>query len=595
MSESKEPAGKIIEYYSLLFTYPSYYKMILTMGVTSILGSVIFFLLNQGSHNFTNNIFYGVFLFIAIITSDILINPWFKNSKLLSLRRITIISYSGLIIYFLTSLIVSLVSITIFATKINSGIFLSISIITATRTLVFLALSDAKFLSKWLAISIQPTTILVYNIYFFNIENSSLIIRYFLGVMIMIIGVSVSIWLLEKKGEKIWKGGLLELFKGFLYAWAEDNYLKLEQEVSKIGESTNVECDIVQFDNENIPTALLVPYIHPGPFRKMGSSALPEKLVEEYMKKKKREAIVAHGISTHELDIINREDVVKVLKKVTKTSTAYTHEKCTKLITKKIKNSTVTCQVFGNIALISLSLSNKSYDDLPLKLLDNIREEARKKGIIAIVIDAHNSILLENELTNYDVENLLQATMEALEASLKEQQFCFKTGFSRIIPEEWDNNHGIGSSGIASITISLSNALHFTYLVFDGNNMKKGLSEKIQKVGKQIVDDVIVMTSDTHVVNALGATSRGYYPIGEKMNEDKILFYVKENIHTSMKKQEKSRFNYGKSIITDVLVLGKDGIDNLAHTLENGYSLFYKTFLITTSLTLLANFVLIFL
>ncbi len=592
--EGKESTGKIIEHYPLLFTYPSYHQMVLTILLTSILGSIAFFYLDQGLSSLKEGLFYGILLFLLLVTTDYLINPLFRNNEILNPRRITILSYSGLLLYFIPSLVLELVPNTTQSITAYSGFFLSISVISAIRTLVFHVFTDEKPQTKWLAILIQPASLFLLNKFFLNIK-ASLTPRYALGIALMVVGVELSLWLFEKEGRKIWRGGLISLFKGFLYAWAEDKYEKLEQEVSIIGELVNLECDVLNLKGQENSTAFLIPYIHPGPFRKMGSSPLPEKLVAEYMEKKRSEAIVAHGISTHELDIINHNDMKKVLEKVTNTALSCTENKCSQIIRKKINNSIATCQLFGKLALITLSLHQKSYDDLPSELLQTIRGKAEMKGFTIIVIDSHNSIQLENELTPEDVESLEEAAMEALYEAAEKPQHSFKTGFSRIIPKEWDNNVGMGGSGIAALTLILQNGLKFTYIVFDGNNMKKGLKEKIHRVGAKIVDDLVVMTSDTHVVNALGATSRGYYPVGEKMNEDRILFYVKEIIVSSIEKQEISKLYYGRSEIPDVTVLGKGGLDKLAYTAEKGFALFVETFSLITGITLLSTIAIIFL
>jgi predicted neutral ceramidase superfamily lipid hydrolase len=592
MEESKESTGKIIDYYSLLFTYPSHWQMVLTMLFTSLLGSFAFFYFNK-PNNLITSLVYGTFLFFLVVASDYLINPLFSKNKLMSPRRITILSYSGLILYFIISIIALLASSIMQSTRTYGGIYLSISLIAAIRTLVFLVLSDEKIMFKWLALSMQPALIFMLNTFFLKIDNS-LISRYLLATLLMIIGIWVSLWTLEKKGQKIWAGGLLLLFKGFLYAWAEDEYKVLEQELSKVGENVEVICDVIDLEGEENTATLLVPYIHPGPFRKMGSSALPERLVNEYKRKKKGEAIVAHGISTHELDIINHSDLVKIIETITNIKTVVSHSRCTRIIRRSVNNSVATCQLFGEVALITLSLSNKSYDDLPIELLHEIQSEVERKGIIPVIIDSHNSILIKNELTQEDLENLLKTSLMALEDSLDETQHQFKMGVSRINPEEWDNTVGMGGSGIASISITLENSSRYTYIVFDGNNMKKGLKKEIRKVGEQFVDDLVVMTSDTHVVNALGATSSGYYPIGEKMEEEKILSYVKENIQASLMKQEKTQFKYGRSTIPDVLILGKNGLERLANTTENGFSLFTRIFSIITCLVFIVNIILIF-
>jgi putative membrane protein len=54
---------------------------------------------------------------------------------------------------------------------------------------------------------------------------------------------------------------------------------------------------------------------------------------------------------------------------------------------------TVSCQVFGDYALLSFTLSPKTTEDLPQELGRFVREEARNCGLKdAIVVNAHNSI-----------------------------------------------------------------------------------------------------------------------------------------------------------------------------------------------------------
>ena len=36
------------------------------------------------------------------------------------------------------------------------------------------------------------------------------------------------------------------------------------------------------------------------------------------------------------------------------------------------------------------------------------------------------------------------------------------------------------------------------------------------------------MSSDTHIVNAIGATDRGYHPAGEAMEHGRVLQYIED-------------------------------------------------------------------
>jgi putative membrane protein len=71
------------------------------------------------------------------------------------------------------------------------------------------------------------------------------------------------------------------------------------------------------------------------------------------------------------------------------------------------------------------------------------------------------------------------------------------------------------------------NGQRTAYALFDSNNMELGFRETIFNAVKDLeIDEIEVMTSDTHTVNTLSA---GYNPVGT-VEKEKILEYLKLSI-----------------------------------------------------------------
>jgi putative membrane protein len=100
--------------------------------------------------------------------------------------------------------------------------------------------------------------------------------------------------------------------------------------------------------------------------------------------------------------------------------------------------------------------------------------------------------------------------------------------------EGLDKNNGIGESGLKVMVIDVQNQ-KTALLLFDSNNMERGFREEIIETIKNdeelAIDEVEVMTSDTHFVNTL---SNGYNPVGISERE-KIIDYVKQSLELAIK------------------------------------------------------------
>lgn len=379
-----------------------------------------------------------------------------------------------------------------------------------------------------------------------------------------------------------WKEGspgldLTTLFRAFVLSWTEGLNGPLEEQITKMGEKMDLAVDSLVFgDAGEFSAAFVVPYIHPGPFRDVGSSGLPGILANRIGEELDCPTLVAHGISTHERDLTRSDDNSRVAEAV---ASNLLHPNAMHMASPMVwverDGAKASCQLFGEAALITLSLSPKSYDDLPEDLCDRIMRAARGVDLVATVVDSHHSIRLDGGLEDYDPEDLYQAAIEALERAQEMPRSPYAVGAARVIPDEWGLEEGMGPSGVAALSVRLTDGQTSTYIVVDGNNMVSGLREKVVDAVRSIgFDGVEVMTSDTHLVNAIGKTTKGYFPIGERIEERKLIDYAVEAVKVANSRLRISYARHARTVVPGLTVLGSKGLDTLSRILESGFDVF---------------------
>ncbi|MEM3069795.1 MAG: DUF2070 family protein, partial [Candidatus Bathyarchaeia archaeon] len=101
------------------------------------------------------------------------------------------------------------------------------------------------------------------------------------------------------------------------------------------------------------------------------------------------------------------------------------------------------------------------------------------------------------------------------------------------------------------------------------------------------VEELEILTTDTHVVNATGASEKGYHPIGEMMDNDRLIGYVVEAAKASISNVKKGYASYYRTRLSGLRVLGEGGLELLSNILDSGFSLFKKWSLILMPSSLL--------
>src|SRR5215216_880468 len=172
------------------------------------------------------------------------------------------------------------------------------------------------------------------------------------GVGLLAIGIVWSI-LAERAGRPGVKS-TFGLFRAFLMAWSENRVDMIEELIEGRAHKNAITTKVIRFLFADNQAAIVLPDVHPGPFSMVGGSNLPYVLYESFSKR----ALVMHSVSDHSLNIPSKKELEKYVKGLGQKMT--TKEKggtCGAPLQVRINNSTATGIVFGNTAMVMLSLA----------------------------------------------------------------------------------------------------------------------------------------------------------------------------------------------------------------------------------------------
>jgi putative membrane protein len=140
----------------------------------------------------------------------------------------------------------------------------------------------------------------------------------------------------------------------------------------------------------------------------------------------------------------------------------------------------------------------------------------------------------------------------------------FEVGASTVSPKEFTLIDGMGAGGITVIVVRAGDQ-KAAYVVIDGNNMVSGLREKILSALVSIgISEGEVFTTDTHSVSAVVLGKRGYHPVGEVMNHERLIGHIKEATQKALASVEKVKAGYQSIVVPNVKVIGEKRLESLS-------------------------------
>jgi len=385
------------------------------------------------------------------------------------------------------------------------------------------------------------------------------------SILTAVLTVFLFTYFLDHEGKRTLGIASSSMFKAFFANWTEDLNAPLETFFEKLGSEQNVRVSMLTFRaNKGIKAVMVVPALHPGPFKNLGSSLLPSLIQTTLGNKLQCVVSVPHGLVGHELDLSSQSQNQRVVKAILGfTDSSINYSTATPFVRTRKNEATASCQIFGDCALLTLTTAPKSMEDLPQELDSFIVKEAEKQGLSALVIDAHNSI--EGPFNVKEaVVSLRNASVASLKKALNYERSSFEVGAATFVPKEFTVKEGMGPGGMSVIVTKVGDQ-KAAYVTIDGNNMISGLREKIlSELGENGIVDGEVLTTDTHAVCGVVRTARGYHPIGEVMDQSKLISYIRQAAVKALANLESAEVSWQTKIIPNVNVIGEKRIAELS-------------------------------
>ena len=562
LSQSMDRA---IKHYSSLFTIPSYKKVLLLLALTCIggglLSNVILFPSAEGA---VNGLLLGFSLFLGNLIIDYAVSMVIlRRDPIYGLRRIVGLSLFSWILWFFFIFIGV-------AFGLRWGIrfcLLGFSAAMILRLIVLLSTSSEGNKLAFVASTLQPfSCVMPFLVFWARSECSVTSIMFFFifSLFISLISSFTFMSIINRVGMQTAGVPSLPLFKAFLLNWIANLNVPFEEILEKLGENRDVEVSLIEFCSSKPEVVIVVPSVHPGPFKNVGSSLLPSMLKTALETKLNCVACVPHGLLGHEFDLASQIQNQKVINRVVDSANLKVSA-AEAIPFVKVSNglATACCQAFGNFAFLSFTLAPKTTEDLPQELGLFVQKEAEKHRLnCCVVVNAHNSI---DGATNAEeaLDALKIVAVKCLEKAVSLRKLPFEIGAATVIPKEFGLKEGMGPGGITVVVVKVGGQ-KTAYVVIDGNNVISGLREKILSALRSIgIDEGEVFTTDTHCVNAIILNNRGYHPVGEAIDHETLIAHIKKATFAAMSELKHAKAACCSMAISDVKVIGEKRLETL--------------------------------
>jgi putative membrane protein len=493
------------------------------------------------------------------------INLKIKHSMFLSGLSMTILGVVALI----GCIISRIFNIDVF---INFAIFGCV-LIYGFNTLVFWATSKVRFTVAAITGLIQPALIIAMYILisFLFIDTSfmgsmliQVILKAMIAAIIFVLAIYAFIRVIASPFKKNLGIGVLDLLSLFIKHMNEGSN-SLETIFENMSEAIDTIVTFVSFKTEDGIKALFIsPSVHPGPLGDIGGSNMPTILANKF----DHFTMVAHGPSTHDFNPIAVSEIDKIedsvrngLKKVNYAPNA------SRFVRYSSEKANIGVQFFNEGMIILSTFAPEAVDDIEfgvgLTMMTQSRHHCNVKN--SVIVDCHNSFTAESGEVlpgNAEVFQLIDVidTIDPDQETYEVRIGCYEDTMGDLGKPE-----GIGDSGIKTMIVE-AGGQRTAYVLFDSNNMEIGFRQEIiDAVADLEIDEIEVMTTDTHTVNTL---SRGYNPIGIAKRPE-IIEYVKKSIKEALNDMEVVEVGTGTEKIRNLNTFGPKNSTELISTISS--------------------------
>ncbi|HID91110.1 TPA: DUF2070 family protein [Candidatus Bathyarchaeota archaeon] len=581
-------------HYSILFTFPSHRAIIAALFLFSLIGGLCFYTVTFGAGFYVTGVLFGltVFFLPSLISDLIVSHVILPDHIILDARRSSALSLFTIAVWSFILIAASIVGRALEASLCERAFVFGFSLALSIRFLALNALTEKGVIRRLSACLVSPALCLLVSLSWMRVPPL-LIVGGLLIASLMSTAAFLCLKILEIQGIRRGLESPVPLFRAFASVWMEDEPDLLEGFLEKGGERVNALLQVLGFGENVIRAVIIAPKVHYGPFRSVGSSQLPF-IIGSRVEALGRIAFPVHTTVGHEMDLTSRAECEKLVQKAIEVmDSAEVVDGGTPLVRCRSDHACATCQIFGKKALVILTLAPRTTEDPPSWVAASIGKEARSMGIHAIVIDAHNSLRDGEAITEEEVRELERVAIEALRKAHSKPRYPIQAGASHVDPR-FTVEDGMGNGGINALVIR-SHDQTVAYVLVDGNNMVPGLRERIIESVKELgVVECEVLTTDTHVVNAIGSSRRGYPLLGESIPQQEIVEDVRAAVTRALGAMVASRVFQGCDMV-EVRVVGRKMLQQLCETVDWGVR-FEKKLLLSLFLpsTIASLFIMLF-
>ena len=493
------------------------------------------------------------------------INLKIKHSMFLSALSMTALG----IVVILGCVISRIIHIDIF---INSMLFACV-LIYGFNTLVFWTTSQVRFAAAAITGLIQPVLIIAMYIMisFLFVDTSfmgpliiQILLKALVAAIIIVLAIYAFITVIASPFKKNLGIGVLDLLSLFI-AHMNEGSNSLEGLFENMSEAIDTIVTFISFKTEEGIKALFIsPSVHPGPLGDLGGSNMPTLLANKF----NHFTMVAHGPSTHDFNPIAVSEIDKIENAVKNglKNVEYSNE-ASRFVRYKAKKANIGVQFFNRGMVILSTFAPDAADDIEFGVGLTMMAQSRSHCNVqdSVIVDCHNSFTAESGEVlpgNAEVFHLIDVidTINPEQDKYEVRIGCYADNMDTL-----GKHDGIGESGIKTMVVEVGGQ-RTAYVLFDSNNMEIGFRKEIMDAVSDLeIDEIEVMTTDTHTVNTI---SRGYNPIGI-VKRPEIIEYVRMSINEAIEDLEKVEVGTGTEKIENLNTFGPNNSTELISTISS--------------------------
>ncbi|MBR2557312.1 MAG: DUF2070 family protein [Methanobrevibacter sp.] len=562
-------------------TLPNTKVSIIGITLISFIVGMIYFLLQpfENVGIIGSSILGGIYALLIFGVSSIMsgaINPQIistLNGINVKLKHSMFLSGLSMTILLIIVIIGSIISLLFNVDWLLNSLLFGCALIYGFNTLVFWATAKIGFTKAAITALIQPLLILaMFVLLTFLVVDTSFIgpiviqilLKAIVAGIILVMAIYAFIKIIASPFNKNLGIGVLDLLSLFI-AHMNEGSNSLEGLFENMSEAIETVVTFVSFKTENGIKALFVsPSVHPGPLGDLGGSNMPTLLANKF----DHFTMIAHGPSTHDFNPIAVSEIDKIESAIKRgLETVEYSETASEFVRYNSEKANIGVQFFNKGMVILSTFAPEGSDDIEfgvgLTMMAQSRSRCKVKD--SIIVDCHNSFTPESGEVLPGNEEVFQLIDVIDKISPEFEGKTIKVGCYGNNMDDLNKEFGVGDSGIKTLVIEVGEQ-RTAYVLFDSNNMEIGFRQEIiDAVSNLEIDEIEVMTTDTHSVNTL---SRGYNPIGiEKRSE--IIEYVKKSIQEAIKDLEKVKVGTGTEKIKNLNTFGPNNSTELISTISS--------------------------